>query len=955
MTSPPHRKKLIEVALPLAEINAASAKEKSIRHGHPSTLHLWWSRKPLATCRAVLFASLVDDPSSDPAFADRSEAEQAAERERLFQIIREMVPWENANNPEILERARAEIRRCCGDEPPPVLDPFCGGGSIPLEAQRLGLEAHGSDLNPVAVLITKALVEIPPRFAGRPPANPEGRRLLRTWDGAEGLAHDVRHYGAWMRTEAERRIGHLYPKATLPKEMGGGEATVIAWLWARTVRCPNPACGAQMPLVSNFVVSSKKGREVWVEPVVEPGAKRVRFEIRHPPGQPPAPAKVGRGAQFRCLVCGNIAGDTHVKAEGMAGRLGQQLMATVAEGQRGRVYVAPTAEQERVAASALPEWRPEQELADDPRNIWCKQYGLTTFGNLFTDRQLVALTTFSDLVGEARERALADAREAGLPDDGVPLEQGGAGAQAYADAVATYLAFALSKMADRGSTLCTWFTERDSTRNTFARQAIPMTWDFAELNTLLTGSGSFEGAAEWTSEALEGVHRALRPGTANQCDARQTPVGLPLVISTDPPYYDNVGYADLSDFFYVWLRRSLSSVYPSLFRTMLAPKDDELIASPYRHDGSKEQAEEYFESGLTAVFAQLRAAQAVDFPLTLFYAFKQREGKRDDAPKENGLASTGWETMLEGLIGSGLAITATWPMRTELANRAGALNANALASSIVLACRPRPADAPEATRREFLAELRRDLQDQIAVLLEANIAPVDLAQAVIGPGLAIYTRHRRVVESDGSPMPVRAALGLINDVLDQILEAHDERLDPDSRFCVAWYEQFGYAAGAFGQADVLARAKGGSVDGLRQAGVVEAQGGKVRILRREELDPGWDPASDPRVPVWEALQHLVRRLETSGVEGAGALLAQVGDETGELTKQLAVRLYEVCDRRKWAGDAFAYNAFAKEYPDIAKAMREEGPRYDNYVREYPEIARSAAEHRRRAAGQTSMF
>ncbi len=948
----PYRKKLIEVAIPLAEINAASAKEKSIRHGHPSTLHLWWARRPLAACRAVLFASLVDDPSSDPAFADKSEAEQAEERERLHQIIRELVPWENANNPEILARAQKEIMRCTGGTPPPVLDPFCGGGSIPLEAQRLGLEAHASDLNPVAVLITKALIEIPPRFAGQTPVNREARQQLRVWSGAEGLAADVRHYSAWMRAEADKRIGHLYPRATLPKEMGGGQASVVAWLWTRTVICPNPACGGEMPLASSFVVSQKTGWQTWVEPIVEPGAKRVRFEVRTGTGKPPTPPKLGRGAQFRCLICGNVANEGYIKAEGMAGRMGAQLLTVVAEGRRGRTYLPPD-EGEQRAKTAQPKWTPNQPLANDPRNIWCVSYGLSAVADLFTPRQLVALNTFSDLVLEAREQALSDALAAGLAADETPLHSGGSGAVAYADAIATYLAFALSKMADRGSTLCTWFTQRDSTKNTFSRQVLPMTWDFAELNTLLTGTGSFEGAAGWTAESLENVLPSGPQGRACQCDATLVQSNEKALVATDPPYYDNIGYADLSDFFYVWLRQSLRSVYPSLFDTMVVPKADELIASPYRHGGSKAAAERFFESGLQRAFQRMREAQHYDYPLTLFYAFKQRDSESSTrpgaegvaVPPTNGLASTGWETMLEGLVGSGFAITATWPLRTELSNRMLARGTNALASSIVLTCRPRAADAPTATRREFMAALRRELDQELAVLLEANIAPVDLAQATIGPGLAIFTRYGEVIEANGEPMSVRTALALINEILDQVLEARDERLDTGTRFCIAWYGQYQYMSGPFGQAQVLATAKGVSVEGLKRAGVLEARAGNVRILRREELPADWDPVDDQRAPVWECLQHLIVRLENAGVDGAGELLAKIGDERGEQSKQLAVRLYELCDRKRWAGEAFAYNQIVQEFPDIQKVIAEEAARYDGFVREYPQIQQRAQELR----------
>jgi putative DNA methylase len=737
-----HRKKLIEVALPLDAINKESAREKSIRHGHPSTLHLWWARRPLAACRAVLFASLVDDPSND-----LPEEEAKVERDRLFGILEELVKWENSNDENVLGRARAEILRSTGGNPPPVLDPFCGGGSIPLEAQRLGLEAHGSDLNPVAVLITKALIEIPPKFAGQPPINPDSRRSIghaEGWRGAHGLAEDVRYYGKWMRDEAERRIGHLYPK-------GPNGETVIAWLWARTVRCPNPACGATMPLVSSFWLSKKQGKKAWVEPVVDREKKEVRFTVKKGDGLPPDPPKVGRGAKFRCLVCEQISEDDHIKAEGKAGRMGQQLMAVVAEAHRGREYLVPTEEHIAAAQKAEPEWRPDQELANDPRNIWCIPYGLTTFADLFTPRQLVALTTLSDLVGETREKVREDAVVAGLPDDIVPLNDGGKGAKAYADAVATYLAFALDKLADLGNSICIWEPVAQCPRNLFGRQAIPMQWNFAEGNPTGDSSGSWAVVLDnlvRNMNATFGVSRHFTPATAAVQDA-MTFDSTEHMICTDPPYYDNIAYADLSDFFYVWLRRSLGTVFPATFATLLVPKAQELVATPYRFDGNKKIAQRFFEDGLGKAFNRMRENANSAFPITVYYAFKQSESEITDGATTS--ASTGWETMLEGLLATGFQITGTWPMRTELT---AALKAgfNNLASSIVLVCRPRPTEAPPATRQEFVRALRRELPNALSVMMAENVAPVDLAQATIGPGMAIYSRYSKVVEADGSPM-----------------------------------------------------------------------------------------------------------------------------------------------------------------------------------------------------------
>ncbi len=928
----PYRKKLIEVALPLNAINAASAREKSIRHGHPSTLHLWWSRKPLATCRAVLFASLIDDPSEHPEQFS-TEQEQVQERERLFRLIEAMVTWENSNNREVLAAVRAEIRKATGGNLPPVLDPFCGGGSIPLEAQRLGLEAHGGDLNPVAVLISKALVEIPPKFAGRSPVHPEAKPSLmnRDWTGAQGLAEDIRYYGKWMRDEAERRIGHFYPKATLPKEYGGGEATVIAWLWVRNVTCPNPVCGMYMPLTSKWWLSKKTDKKTWVEPQIDHSTQppTLTFEVKTGKGTPQDGTVNRQGA--RCVNCGEAVPFDYIRSEGKAGRMGQQLMAIVAEGQRGRVYLAPTQEQVKTAEQAKPEWKPEQELQGKSR-VSVPLYGMRTFGDLFTPRQLTALTMFSDLVQEARERVLADAQKMRMAVDDVPLNDGGTGAHAYADAVATYLAIALDKGADYWSSICSWHSGRDTIRNTFARQAIPMVWDFAEANPMSESTGNFQGTIDWTAEVV-----ALSPnsagGSVQQRDATTVinSVSHPL-ISTDPPYYDNIGYADLADFFYVWLRRSLSSVYPDLFKTMLVPKAPELVATPYRFGGSKVKAQEFFEAGLAQAFERMRAVQHADYPLTVYYAFKQAESESDSRDDEEGgsngttaqvTASTGWETMLEGLIRSGFTITGTWPIRTEMVNRSVGQGTNALASSIVLVCRPRPVDAPVASRRQFLNELRAKLPNALVNLQRGSIAPVDLAQASIGPGMAIYSRYSKVVESDGTPLRVRAALQLINRTLDEVLAEQEGEYDAETRWAIAWFEEYAYEAGEYGRAETLSKAKNTGLQGLVNSGFLSSRGGKVRLLKRDELAEGWTAKHATRLTVWEVMQHMIHALDKEGGETrAGDILRSVGEQ-GEIARDLAYRLYTVCERKGWASEALAYNSLVTSWSEISRLARRE--------------------------------
>jgi len=895
MTTNPAPTKLIEVALPLDVINREAAREKSIRHGHPSTLHLWWARRPLAACRAVLFAQLVDDPSAHPDRFPTAET-QDVERERLFDIIRRLVPWEASNDEKVLAEARAEILRCYPEGVPSVVDPFCGGGSIPLEAQRLGLEADASDLNPVAVLITKALIELPPKFAGRAPVHPDDERQLkgtRTWSRAQGLADDVRWYGRWMRDEAERRIGHLYPCATLPD---GTEATVIAWLWARTVICPNPACRATMPLVRSFWLGKKKGKESWVNPIVDPAAKRIRFEIGHGKAGPRVEGTVGRSGAT-CLVCASPVPLEHVRVEGRAGRLGAQLMAIVAEGDRQRTYLAPTADQEQIALVPRPEDFPDTELFDWPGRINVVRYGLTHHADLFTNRQLTALCTFSDLVLEARERVIEDTK----------------GDTDYADAVATYLAFAVSRCADYGSTITSWAShpKQEAIRNTFGRQAIPMTWDYGEANFFGATAGSLLENFTWIGKTLD-LLPARGVGGVEQRDAA-TRGFKGAVVSTDPPYYDNIGYADLADYFYIWLRRSLRASYPDLLGTMLTPKSEELVANTFRFDGSKVRAEEHFESGFRSVFRHAAAEVRPDTPLTIFYAFKQSESDDDVG---SSVASTGWEKMLQGLVDNHLMFTGTWPMRTELGNRMISSGTNALASSIILVCRPRPATAGVTDRRGFLQGLKSRLGHDLRVLQSGGIAPVDLAQAAIGPGMAVFSSYAKVVEPTGDPMQVRTALALINQVLDEVSAEQEGEFDEDTRWAISWYSEYGHDEGSYGRADDLARAKNVSVEGLVRAGIVKSGAGKVRLLDRDELDSAWDPSSDKRVTVWEVCQHLIRQLD-DGAESAGQLLARVGG-LGEAARDLAYRLFQIAESKKWAKEAGPYNALAAEWPELTR-------------------------------------
>ena len=909
-------KKLIEVALPLEAINTAAAHEKMPGIGaHPRGLHLWWARRPFVAARAVIWSSLVDDPSAHPELYPTEEA-QNAERQRLFGILEKLVKWENSNDPEVLAAAKAEILRSTNNNPPALLDPFAGGGAIPLEAQRLGLEAHAHDLNPVAVMINKAMIEIPPRFAGQAPVNSDSRTLLdgaAGWQGAQGLAADVQYYGEWMKREAFRRIGHLYPKVKVPHELGGGEATVIAWIWARTVKCPNPACGCEMPLASTFVLSKKKGKEAWVKPITE--GNNVHFEVQY--GKCPKEYesfKVGRSAVFKCPCCGEITTDAYVKQHGKAHEMGSQLMAVVGEGKHGRIYLSPDVEQTIAADVPAPESYPSGAMPENPRWFSPPAFGMTDYSDLFTNRQLTALAAFSSLAAEAQAKAEADAVAAGVINDHIALSAGGSGARAYGEAVGVYLAFSVDRLADFSTSVSRWSVTNEKPMNCFSKQAIPMTWDFPEANPMGNAVGSFSTIVSYVASCIEKLPSRAFNGTAIQFDA-QSDCGLRnIMVSTDPPYYDNIGYADLSDFFYVWMRQSLKDTYPKLFRTMLVPKAEELVATPYRFEGSTEKARDFFEDGMLHTCQQIYQYAREDIPVTIYYAYKQ-----SDTDEDSKTASTGWETMLSAIIRAGFAITGTWPMRTEQTYRAISMGTNALASSIVLVCRKRPADAPQTTRRGFIAELKRELRPALQKLQRSNIAPVDLAQSAIGPGMGVYSRYGRVLEADGSAMTVRSALQIINQELDVYFNDQDGELDANSRFCVDLYIQNAFNNLKFGDADTLARAKNTSVAALAAKGVLSAEKGIVRLLTREELPEKVDTREES---IWLLCQQLTRAMETGGVEACAQIVAPMLGSNAERAKDLAYRLYTLAERKGWTQEGYAYNALVVAWREIQSRAAE---------------------------------
>lgn len=894
-------KKLIEVALPLEKINAESAREKSIRHGHPSTLHLWWARRPLAAARAVIWASLVDDPSSHP---DKfpTEEEQNQERQRLFRILEDLVVWENSNDERVLEAAKAEILKSTGGNPPELLDPFAGGGAIPFEAKRLGLKSHAHDLNPVPVVLNKAMMEIPVRFAGKPSANPEGAGLTFSGDKcSSSISKDVAYYGNMVKEMIHKEMENHYPTVRLPKEHGGAEAPVIAWLWARTVKCPNPACKCQMPLLKSRVIA----KDIAYLKIEKDEEGNPLFHVCY--GKPNTTDGTVNRKGARCEFCGEPVNFNYIRGEGKAGRISSQLMAVVAKGRRGRVYVSPTIEQKKAAQVTIDEELQLGHIANYPGYLNPPAYGLDTFESLFTQRQAAFLVKLGSIIKSVAKIVEIDAAQKGFDNDHLALGEGGSGARAYSEAIRLYLSFVADKVADYNSAVCSWNAVGQKMRNTFGLTGMSMAWDFAEANPFSGASGSFDNMLDWVVRSV-----ATLPsdgyGIAQQFDA-QADCGLrEVMVSTDPPYYSNVPYADFSDFFYSWLRRNVGDIYPNLFSTMLTPKAEELVADPYRL--GKRESSNFFEQGMLSACKMIYKYARDDIPVTIYYAFKESDSKAGD---DDQIASTGWETMLSAIVHAGFSITGTWPVRTEMSSRTRGMNSNALASSIVLVCRKRAEDAPQTTRRNLINILRRELRPALKKLQDSNIAPVDLAQSAIGPGMGVFSRFKQVLEADGTPMPVRSALKIINEEIDLYFNEQVGDMDSASRFCVDLYTQSAFNDIKYGEAEILATAKSTSIPMMASHGILYAKGGIVHLFERSELPETVDTGESC---VWMLTQQLTQAMAKGGVEACAKIVANMFGSNGERAKDLAYRLYTIAERKNWANEAYAYNALVVSWPDI---------------------------------------
>ena len=918
------RRKLIEVDLPLDAINAESARGRSSRHGHPSTLHQYWARRPLASCRAVIFASLVDDPEDCPEF--KTEEERQAKRKQLHDLIERLVVWENVqpdSGGEVLEEARREIARSAArgrgetaptdpkavlaylrEHVPPLHDPFAGGGSIPLEAQRLGLRAIASDLNPLAVLINKALIELPPKFRNQPPINPDGdplgttvgsgrSRRLVAWRGAAGLADDIRYYGRWMRDEAWKRIGHLYPKARLPR---GGEATVTAWLWARTVPCPNPACGVRMPLMRSFQLSRKSNKH-WTRPVVDREAKTITFVVQNHNSGVPKRGTVSRNGAI-CLACHTATPLAYVREQGQAGHLAEQMTAIIAEVGRRRVFLSPDDAHTRIALEARPEWKPKGLLPEKALGFRVQAYGFTEWNQLFTQRQLVKLTTLCDLLTEVHSVILRD----------------GAGEE-YADCIHTFLALAIGKSTNLSCRFTRWRNDSQAVEGLFSRQAISMIWDYAELSQLSSPTRNWQDQVDGIANTVEKLPTDSDYGKSYQSDASRNHLSsIRPVIITDPPYYDNIGYADLSDFFYVWLRPLLRKFYPDLFSGIMTPKTEEMVAVPSRFENPRQR----FEDLLGQALRRMRESVRQEFPVSIFYAYRQQEEVRE------GRASTGWETMLNGAVSAGFQIVGTWPMHTEMSTRQRAHGSNALASSVVLVCRPRVANAPVASRRQFLDRLEHELRQALDQLTrEGHIAPTDLAQAAIGPGMQVYSRYSRVETISGDQVTVREALGAINRVIDAYEVQQEGELDAQTRFCLRWLRQHSFGEGTFGEAELMSQASNVAIAILASERLLTAVGGVVQLLPLE----GYHRQREwPRAPMtaWEGCHRMawqiIPREGHGGVPGAAEVVRVMGGDA-EIAERLARLLYSHYDRAGDSANAVVFNNLVTAWPAILEEVQ----------------------------------
>ena len=974
----PSPRKLIEVVLPLEVVNAAGRAEKAVpKKGHPATMHLWWSRKPLGVARAVLFASLVDDPAARPDLFPTGRA-QDAERQRLLALIEGLCRWDRSGDADLLAEAQRCIEASAGGELPGIIDPFSGGGAIGTEAIRLGLDTLAVDLNPVAALVSAATVSIAQRFAGRAAVHPEAGATGGL--PLAGISADIGFYGAAVEAECRQCLAGVFEAPASPLS-SGGRTEAISYLWARTITCSNPGCCRTTPLLSTWWLSRKPTNRWHARPVIDGD----RFDFAVAPGSPPADLadlKVGRGANYRCLHCGTVNDADAVRHCGRESGFGLRMVAVQAfadpaRRRGGRIWLAPDAAVERPgpAASSVPagsetasgagfasrsdvefpsasgtrypagvEAALRRELPTGSGNI--TTFGFVTFGDLLTPRQRLTMATFSEAITGMTPMVHRDACAAGMADDEVGIERGGSGARAYAEAIVTYLALTLSRMANRTTTMTIHNRANGSVEQSFVQPAYAFYGDFPEANPFSGSTGSWAGALGYVAGAVEalpapngardGASHAPRPNRISsarapdgshsprvgrgdvRCGSMLTALdGASGVVSTDPPYYDMFDYASLSNLFLVWLRATLGDIWPDALGPLLAPTDQQIVSNPTRFHGDRAAAHRHFETLLRQAFEHIKQVHDHRYPLTIYYGYQQVErSKRGDA----GAPGTAWEALLESLIGAGLRITATWPLRTERPEGVKK-GTKALASSVLLVCRPTAGDGSVqsvATVGELRRALRSELPGAVRLLQQGNIAPLDLVQAAIGPGMGVYTRYQRVLAADGSHLGVREALAMINEVLDETLTGTGADLDADTRWALTWFDEHGFTEGPFGQAEQLSKARNTLTAGLVDAGIVATAGDRVRLLSRDELDADWDPGADRRPTVWEAMQHLLRCLLDDGEPAAAALLSRLDADTADAARDVAYRLFRVCTRRNRTAEAAACNGLVTSWPELTR-------------------------------------
>lgn len=904
-----YKKKLIEVALPLVKINFESSKEKSIRHGHPSTLHLWWARRPFCSARALIWAALVDDPSSDPTQFPTLEA-QSTERHRLFQILEAISSWDSLRDTKKMDAARAEIRRSTGGNLPTICDPFGGGGAIPLEAVRLGLPTVTGDINPVAVLIQRSMMDIPQRFAAQTPVSASEEIDFGKYVGLEGLAIDVEFFAKKVLAEVSRRAGHLYADSADPDPRNGP----MAYIWARTVPSPDPTWMKPVPLVGSWVLKNKpRSPVIWIEPIVNSKTKSISFEIRKK--GIPIDGTISR-AIGTCIATGASITNDAIRQAAQNGTLSSSVVARVYDTKNGRDYRSPHKDDDsRGHTQDVSAWTPEGLMPTHPQYMGCPRFGIDEWQKMFLPRQQHIISVFIDVMHEMESEILQMSLSCGQVR-GESLNEGGSGALAYSQSISTYLAFILDRCVSRWNTLSIWNTVAETIEHVFRMQAYQMTWIFAEANPFSDASGGWEGQIDWVVKVLRDLPVSSGASVAQVSAEKRVATVVPNVLITDPPYYDNVPYSDLSDFFYVFLRKTIGHIWPDECATLKTPKQEELVADHERF-GSKDLAKQHFEQGMTKVFSAAAKSADAEYPAVIYYAFRSSE------EDQGGNASTGWETFLQGLLEGGWSIIRTWPVRTERVTGLKGLK-NMLASSIVLVCRQREISAPLASRGEFIAAMKDELPGALKILQMENIAPVDLAQSAIGPGMAIFSRYAKVLESSGQTMTVRSVLSLINEVLSEVLSGEEADLDPDSRFALTWFEQFGQSPGSFGDAETLAKAKNTSVAGVVESGILMSRDGKVRLLKRDELSLDWDPLSDHRLAIWEVTQFLILKLEESE-RSAADLLRIIGSGIGERARQLAYMMYGICEHKGFAEEAGAYNMLVAAWPEIERLSKQDNP------------------------------